>query len=323
MKKYIGKRIINFLIVLVGVSILSFLLIAWSGKDPAEIIAHRGVSNPTPEQIEMIRVEMGLDQPLPVRYIQWLSGMFTGELGTSLTTHQPIVKDLHKYLATTTSLVGMAILWIIVLTVPISLLCARKRNRLFDQVTRGITICGICVPTFWLGFLLLLFFAIHLKWFSVLPSPGWRGFLLPSFALAVPSSCSLIRIMRWFVRVVRSYSVQEMGKDYILAARISGCNTGKLVFRHLIPNILPQFLVYVSTGVASSIIMVSSFAFLGLGLPSGTPEWGAMLNDARTALYSHPELLIYPGLCIFVTAAGFNLFGEALRDILTPEEDSL
>lgn len=63
MKKYIGKRIISFLIVLVGVSILSFLLIAWSGKDPAEIIAHRGVSNPTPEQIEMIRVEMGLDQP--------------------------------------------------------------------------------------------------------------------------------------------------------------------------------------------------------------------------------------------------------------------
>jgi hypothetical protein len=117
LKKYIGKRIISFLIVLVGVSILSFLLIAWSGKDPAEIIAHRGVSNPTPEQIEMIRVKMGLDQPLPVRYIQWLSGMFTGELGTSLTTHQPIVKDLHKYLATTTSLVGMAILWIIVLTV--------------------------------------------------------------------------------------------------------------------------------------------------------------------------------------------------------------
>ena len=82
MKKYIGKRIINFLIVLVGVSILSFLLIAWSGKDPAEIISIcSGVSNPTPEQIEMIRVEMGLDQPLPVRYIQWLSGMFTGELG--------------------------------------------------------------------------------------------------------------------------------------------------------------------------------------------------------------------------------------------------
>lgn len=275
MKKYIGKRIISFLIVLVGVSILSFLLIAWSGKDPAEIIAHRGVSNPTPEQIEMIRVEMGLDQPLPVRYIQWLSGMFTGELGTSLTTHQPIVKDLHKYLATTTSLVGMAILLCDVFIA-------------FPSLIIAIAVIGVL------------------------------GNGLQNIAVSV-----VIATWAWFVRIVRSYSVQEMGKDYILAARISGCNTGKLVFRHLIPNILPQFLVYVSTGVASSIIMVSSFAFLGLGLPSGTPEWGAMLNDARTALYSHPELLIYPGLCIFVTAAGFNLFGEALRDILTPEEDSL
>ena len=148
MKKYIGKRIISFLIVLVGVSILSFLLIAWSGKDPAEIIAHRGVSNPTPEQIEMIRVEMGLDQPLPVRYIQWLSGMFTGELGTSLTTHQPIVKDLHKYLATTTSLVGMAILWIIVLTVPIHLPW-RFPVRVHSS--------ELCVPLFWLNYLLIMF----------------------------------------------------------------------------------------------------------------------------------------------------------------------
>ena len=234
MKKYIAKRIISFLIVLVGVSILSFLLIAWSGKDPAEIIAHRGVSNPTPEQIEMIRVEMGLDQPLPVRYIQWLSGMFTGELGTSLTTHQPIVKDLHKYLATTTSLVGMAILWIIVLTVPISLLCARKRNRLFDQVTRGITICGICVPTFWLGFLLLLFFAIHLKWFSVLPSPGWRGFLLPSFALAVPSSCSLIRIMR-------SSLLAELSSDYVRFAKARGLSANRILVCEMPYRLLLQF----------------------------------------------------------------------------------
>ncbi len=69
-------------------------------------------------------------------------------------------------------------------------------------------------------------------------------------------------------------------------------------------------------------VVIATWAWF-VRLPSGTPEWGAMLNDARTALYSHPELLIYPGLCIFVTAAGFNLFGEALRDILTPEEDSL
>ena len=133
----------------------------------------------------------------------------------------------------------------------------------------------------------------------------------------------VIALWAWFTRIVRSYAVVEMGKDYILAARISGCGKLKLIVRHLIPNILPQFFVYLSTGVASSILMVSSFAFLGLGLPAGVAEWGAMLDDARSSLYSHPELLIYPGLFILVTAAGFNLFGEALRDVLLPGEERL
>lgn len=281
MKKYIGKRIINFLIVLVGVSILSFLLIAWSGKDPAEIIAHRGVSNPTPEQIEMIRVEMGLDQPLPVRYIQWLSGMFTGELGTSLTTHQPIVKDLHKYLATTTSLVGMAILWIIVLTVPISLLCARKRNRLFDQVTRGITICGICMPTFWLGFLLLLFFAIHLKWFSVLPSPGWRGFLLPSFALAVPSSCSLIRIMR-------SSLLAELSSDYVRFAKARGLSANRILVCHILRNALPPvvtiFFQQFGFLIAGGAVIESVFSIKGIGTDNLVSEISFAIKEGESLI---------------------------------------
>ena len=109
----------------------------------------------------------------------------------------------------------------------------------------------------------------------------------------------------------------------VISMWASGCGMWQLIVHHLIPNILPQFLVYFSTGVASAILTVSSFSFLGLGLPSGTAEWGAMLEEAQVALYSHPELLIYPGICIFIAAAGFNLFGEALRDILQPQEDVL
>ncbi len=130
----------------------------------------------------------------------------------------------------------------------------------------------------------------------------------------------IVAMWAWFTRVVRSYAAIEMGRDYIISARISGCSTFQIIIHHLIPNILPQFLVYVSTGVASAIIMISSFSFLGLGLPSGVSEWGAMLNEARSSLYSNPALLIYPGICILITAAGFNLFGEALRDLLEPEE---
>ena len=312
MKKYIGKRIISFLIVLVGVSILSFLLIAWSGKDPAEIIAHRGVSNPTPEQIEMIRVEMGLDQPLPVRYIQWLSGMFTGELGTSLTTHQPIVKDLHKYLATTTSLVGMAILWIIVLTVPVSLLCARKRNRLFDQVTRGITICGICVPTFWLGFLLLLFFAIHLKWFSVLPSPGWRGFLLPSFALAVPSSCSLIRIMR-------SSLLAELSSDYVRFAKARGLSANRILVCHILRILEAQHGSVRSVEVAeymnvSKAIVSHAVALLKKnGFLKMNQDYDFVLTDSGRAIAS----CIYEKHCYFKDISCKEIAMQALKTACT------
>lgn len=147
---------------------------------------------------------------------------------------------------------------------------------------------------------------------------GILGNGLQNIAVAV-----VVSSWAWFTRIVRSYAVVEMGKDYILSAQISGCGTMKIVFRHLIPNILPQFLVYASTSVASCILLVSSFAFLGLGLPSGTSEWGAMLNEARASFYSHPHLLVYPGICILIAAAGFNLFGESMRDALMPEEDNL
>lgn len=133
----------------------------------------------------------------------------------------------------------------------------------------------------------------------------------------------VIGMWAWFTKMVRAYSQVEMSRDYILAARISGCGKMKLVFSHLIPNILPQFLVFFSTGIATSVLMVSTFAFLGLGLPSGTPEWGAMLKDASTNIYNHPEMLVYPGVCILITSAGFVLFGEALRDIIMSGEDSL
>lgn len=236
--------------------------------------------------------------------IQWLSGMFTGELGTSLTTHQPIVKDLHKYLATTTSLVGMAILWIIVLTVPISLLCARKRNRLFDQVTRGITICGICVPTFWLGFLLLLFFAIHLKWFSVLPSPGWRGFLLPSFALAVPSSCSLIRIMR-------SSLLAELSSDYVRFAKARGLSANRILVCHILRNALPPvvtiFFQQFGFLIAGGAVIESVFSIKGIG---------TYLVDSVIAADT-----IAVSTCIVVIAAIFvvaNFMADIINRLLCP-----
>lgn len=122
----------------------------------------------------------------------------------------------------------------------------------------------------------------------------------------------------WNAQVVRTYVLREKSKPYIITCRMSGCTETRIVLRHIVPNILPHLLVLYSTGLSSVIIMISSYAFLGLGLETGTAEWGAMLVNADKLIYSHPEMLVYPGLCILFAAAGFNLFGEALRDICDP-----
>jgi peptide/nickel transport system permease protein len=126
----------------------------------------------------------------------------------------------------------------------------------------------------------------------------------------------------WYAKVIRTYASIEIAKDYIMAAKISGCGGLRVILYHIIPNILPQCIVLLCTGIASLILMISGFSFLGLGLAAGTPEWGAMLNQARSSFYSHPELVVYPGICILITATGFNLLGEALRDSISPAEAS-
>ena len=102
-----------------------------------------------------------------------------------------------------------------------------------------------------------------------------------------------ISMSAWFLRMARSYAKTECGKGYVESARVSGASAMRIVLHHIIPNVLPQFVVYFTTGIASAILSVSSFAFLGVGLIAGTPEWGAMLNDARNSIYTNPALIVY------------------------------
>ena len=126
---------------------------------------------------------------------------------------------------------------------------------------------------------------------------------------------SMLALFAWYVRMVRSYTLTELNKDYITAAKIAGCTEWQIILNHLLPNIIPQFAVCVSTGVSAAILTLSAFSFVGLGLPVGVPEWGMMLSEARGGMYSHAELLLYPALCIIIAALGFNLLGEVFRDI--------
>lgn len=141
--------------------------------------------------------------------------------------------------------------------------------------------------------------------------------------IVVVLTSAVLSLWAWYVRMARVYCKKEAAKDYVRSAKVAGASDAGILFRHIIPNALPQFMVYACTGVASVIMMVSGFSFLGIGLPAGTAEWGAMMNEARSCLYSRPMLIVLPGIFVFAAAAGFTLFGEAMRDILTPEDTTI
>lgn len=304
MKKYIAQRLLGFLIVLIDVSILSFLLVALSGNDPAEIIARRDNINATQEQIDAVRVEMGLDQPLPVRYFKWLGGMFSGDMGMSIYSYRPIVQDLAAYFPVTFALTGMALLWILGLSIPIGLLCARFHGGAVDHVTRGVTIVGICLPSFWLGFLLLIAFAVNLSLFKVLPEPGIKGYMLPSFALALPIVCAVIRLLR-------ASLLSELSSDYVQYAKARGLSSGRILTRHVMRNALPPiitvFCQYLGYLIAGGAVVESVFSLKGIG----SYLVGCVTASDATAVAT----------CIVMIAAVFvlaNLLGDIVNRLLCP-----
>ena len=125
----------------------------------------------------------------------------------------------------------------------------------------------------------------------------------------------------WYARMVRSYVLIEKGKGYVPLAMTGGNSAVKILFRHIFPNILPGLIVLFALGIGDVLLTISGFSFLGIALPSGTPEWGAMLNEARSVFLQSPEYALYPGLCVFITVCGFNLLGEGLGRRISPFQE--
>lgn len=190
-----------------------------------------------------------------------------------------------------------------------------------------LTLIGVSVGTMsaLLGGSLERFVMMICDIFSAFPSMvivislvGVMGNTIQNMIIAVIISSSA-----YYIRMGRGYAKAESSKDYVVAARISGCSNGQIIFHHIIPNILPTFAIFASSGVASVILMVSGFSFLGVGLEVGIPEWGAMLTEAKMYLYSAPQLVIYPGMFILCATAGFIFLAEGLREELALEDTSV
>ncbi len=305
MLRYISNRLIGLIIVLIGVTVLTFIFSNISTVDPAEAFARRNILNPTPMQIEGLREEMGLNLPVYRQYFHWMGESMKGNLGISLLTKNSVSADIAKKMPATLSIVGMAFFWIVVITLPISILSAVKQNGVFDHVARVITIFGISMPNFWLGFIMLIAFAVVVPIFNVVDYGNFKSIILPSLTLAIPVISSSIRLFRATILL-------NMNKDFVTYAKARGISKTNIIWKHILKNSLPPMITLMCQNlgymIAGSAIVESVFSWPGIG---------SHLVEAIVGR----DLPTING-CVLVIAVIFvlsNLFADVVNIMLNPK----
>lgn len=244
------------------ISIISFFLANISSIDSAETIGHHLYGNPSQEQIENIRIKKGLDKPAPIQYIKWLQHALVGDLGISYQTSNPVLSDIKDKLFATVKLVIVSLFFIAVITIPLSLVSAYKKDTLIDKSIQVITILGISVPSFWLGYVLLSIFAIKLPIFKVVEYGNFRSLILPAATLAAPVISSSVKILRTTL-------LENSEQEYVTYARARGLSYKRILYAHILKNSLPPmitlFFQNIGMMIAGSVIVENVFSWPGLG----------------------------------------------------------
>ncbi len=259
MGKYVVKRILSMIPLMFVVSIIVFLFIRLIPGDPARQI---GGPTATIGEIEAIRTQLGLDQPLVPQFIDWITGIFHGDLGHSFTNNTSVVELLAPRLPITMYLTICSITWSVILGVAIGVIAAINRGRALDLIGMLIAIAGISLPNFWLGLQLMQIFAVNLR---LLPTGGltdWTGYILPSVAMGAGIMCIL-------ARVTRSSMIENLGKDYIRTARAKGLPESRVIMVHAFKNssidIITVTALQIGALIAGSVVVETVFSIPGLG----------------------------------------------------------
>ncbi|MGI1663053.1 ABC transporter permease [Palleronia sp. KMU-117] len=267
MLAFLLGRLTSLALSLLVASLVIFLVTDVIPGDPAAFML--GL-NADPQALEALREQMGLNDPLPVRYLAWAGGMLAGDFGTSLTYRVPVVQLVVARLWISLPLTLYALLLSTAIAIPVGLIAAARRGQAADVAVMGATQLGIAVPNFWFAMLLVLLFAIQLQWFSAGGFPGWeagfwagvKALTLPAVALALPQASILARVMR-------SSVLETLGQDYIRTARAKGLSRAQATRRHAFRNALIPVMTILglqfSFLLAGAIIIENVFFLPGLG----------------------------------------------------------
>lgn len=266
MLRYLLRRVLSLGLSLLVASALIFSVIELVPGDPARFMLGTGAQ---PETVAALRDQLGLDQPLPQRYLGWLGAILHGDFGTSFTYKTPIGGMIADRMQVSLPLALMALILAVAVAFPVGIYAAARRGKAGDAVVMGGTQLGIALPNFWFAMLLVLLFAVHLNWLPAGGFPGWtqpfaalKSLLLPAIALALPQAAIL-------ARVLRSALIETQGQDYIRTARAKGLTRSQTLRRHALRNALIPVLTILgmqfSFLLAGAIIIENVFYLPGLG----------------------------------------------------------
>ena len=307
MKKRIISRLIMLTAVLFGVTLLTFFYTSLSPVDAGQALAVRRYTRPTEEQVTQVRHELGLDQPLAKQYTDWLGRALRGDFGNSYNTGKPIIGELTASLKPTVTLALLSLLFTVLLSIPLGVLSASRKGGFADKTIYLFGIVCMSVPNYWIGFMLMLAFAVQLPWFGIMGAENLKDFVLPSLAAAIPTAAANIRVFR-------SSLLDGYNSDFVMYARARGISEQKIagmVSRYALPPLVTLLGQSFGFTIAGSAMIEFVFSIPGVG---------SMLV---TALGSRDTVTV--NACVLVIAVIFvavNFLAEVINAFLNPKEQA-
>ncbi|RIK39534.1 MAG: peptide ABC transporter permease [Chloroflexi bacterium] len=261
MAAYLIRRLLLLIPVVLGVLTLVFLMRALVPGDPIEIM-FLGQMPPDPETVADIRRELGLDVPLPMQYVRYVAGAVQGDLGTSIRTRRPVLREIADRYPKTLLLTGASLLVALVVGLTTGILAAVYKDTAIDFITMLLALAGLSMPAFWFGLLMIQFFGVQLRWFPVMGAGSLRHLVLPALTLGLIASTVQ-------ARVARSSMLEVLNSDYIRTARAKGLRGRIVVLRHGLKNALIPTLTILGLQVGGllggAFIIETVFAWQGVG----------------------------------------------------------
>lgn len=258
MTKYLGKRLLQSLIAIFGITLIVFFVLNIAG-DPVALMLPPTASF---QEIEAMREKMGYNDPVIIQYLRFLTNAAKGDFGMSYNYNEPALSVVMERVPATVTLAAAAMAIALVIGIPAGIISAVRRNSRLDTVIRSLALLGQCIPAFWLGIMMMLLFAVKLKWLPTSGFQSWSALFMPTFTLGVFTAATITRMLR-------SNMIEIMSKEYIDVAKAKGLRSYVVVMKHGFKNALSSVLTVLGLQIAGllggSVITETVFAWPGIG----------------------------------------------------------